>query len=109
MISRIENGKIVEKGPAEKVIDLYLSNTDLCAEFKDRGPDPDKVMHFRSAKLIDNKLNIRDHFTRNESGYVEVIYDINRPIDNVHVVCHGTDLYLLQKFPWAAGLLIVEL
>jgi len=24
--------------------------------------------------------------------------------DNVHVICHGTDLYLLQKFPWAAGL-----
>ena len=48
-------------------------------------------MHFRSAKLIDEKLNIKDHFVRNEPGFVEVIYDINRPIENVHVVCHFVD------------------
>ena len=86
-----KDGKIIEQGPAEKMVDLYLSDADLCAEFKDRGPDPDKLMHFRSAKLIDEKLNIKDHFNRNESGFVEVIYDINRPIDNVHVVCHFVD------------------
>jgi len=86
-----KDGKIIEKGSTENVIDLYLSNTDLCAEFKDRGPDFNKVMHLRSARLIDDKLNIRDHFARNEPGFVEVVYDINRPIDNVHVVCHFVD------------------
>jgi lipopolysaccharide transport system ATP-binding protein len=86
-----KDGKIIEKGPAEKMVDLYLSSTDLCAEFKDRGPDPDKVMHLRSVRLIDDKHNIRNNFTRNESCFVEVVYDINRSIDNVHVVCHFVD------------------
>jgi lipopolysaccharide transport system ATP-binding protein len=87
----IEDGKLIKKGPAEKMVNHYLSGADLSAELKDRGPAPDKAMHLRSVKLIDEKINIKEYFDRHELGYVEVLYEINKSLENVHVVCHFVD------------------
>jgi len=87
----LHDGELIRKGPTETVVNHYLSGTNLYAELKDRGPAPGKAMHLRSAKLIDEKLNIKDNFAKNETGYVEVLYDINTSLENVHIVCHFVD------------------
>jgi lipopolysaccharide transport system ATP-binding protein len=87
----LHDGELIKKGPTETVVNHYLSGTNLYAELKDRGPAPDKAMHLRSVKLMGEKLHIKDHFARNESGYVEVLYDINTSLENVHIVCHFVD------------------
>ena len=87
----IEKGNLVEKGETEGIINQYLSNTELRSALDDRGTAPEKIMHLRSVKLLDETRMSKDHFTRNELGYVEVIYDINAPLKNVHVVCHVVD------------------
>ncbi|MEN8135603.1 MAG: ABC transporter ATP-binding protein [Thermodesulfobacteriota bacterium] len=87
----IEKGEIIKLGPTEKVINHYLAGTGLRSALNDRGPAPDKRMHLRSVKLLDKTWTGKDHFTRNEMGYVEVIYDINAQLKNVHIVCHVVD------------------
>jgi lipopolysaccharide transport system ATP-binding protein len=87
----IQGGRLIENGPTDRVVGRYMSGADLSAEFQDRGSAPDKAMYLRSVKLLDKQANLKAYFKRFESGYVEVIYDINRSLKNVHVVCHFAD------------------
>ncbi len=89
----IEKGKIARHSSTEDAIKFYFDNSlQSKSILKDRGPAPEKSMHLRSVRLLDESGNIETHFTRNEIGYVEVLYDINVSLSNVHIVCHFVDL-----------------
>jgi lipopolysaccharide transport system ATP-binding protein len=88
----IEKGKIIKSGATEGVINHYFAGTGLRSALDDRGSAPEKSMHLRSVKLLDETKKQKDHFERNKLAYVEVIYDINMPLKDVHIVCHVVDI-----------------
>lgn len=88
----LADGKICMQGETNKVVDYYLSGVDLKSEMKDRGPDPTQPMRLRRVRLLNKQGKNCNHFTRDDVAQVEIFYDINSPIHNVHVVCHVVDV-----------------
>lgn len=88
----LEKGKLIAHGEKLEIIDQYLASEDLKTTLNDRGPAPHKGMHLRSITLLDKDLISRNHLKRNELCHANIVYDINTPLENVHIVCHIVDI-----------------
>lgn len=87
----LDKGQSIYSGPIEPAIDMYLESHRRDVELSDRGPDPDRGMRLRTARVVMADPEATELRT-GDTAYVEVVYDINRPVHGVQMVCHVEDL-----------------
>lgn len=81
----IDDGRIACTGDANRAIDHYLHDTDLHACGGDRGPDRERSIRIRNTRLLnaDNELSMT--FSRSDSAFLEISYDVNKKVDGCHI------------------------
>jgi len=81
----LEQGAIVFKGEPEAAIGRYLGDAGLIASLGDRGSDPGKPAHIRSAQLVGPQGAPSTVLSRGQPATVELVYEINRKVEGAYV------------------------
>lgn len=88
----LDGGRVIEQGDTERVVARYLMAKPSHAELADLGPAPEKPMRLRWVQLIGDDGQPRSNLSRADRLTARICYDVNSPVQDVHVVCHVSDL-----------------
>lgn len=81
----IDQGNVVYSGNTNDAIEHYLHDTDLHATLTDRGADKSQSMRIRSTRLLKSGNELAISFSRNDTAWLEIIYEVNRETEGSHI------------------------
>ena len=83
----IHRGQVVRDGDSEQVTNAYINENVQPTSFVMLSPDPEKSMCLRRVSVMNQQGENSNRLPMDQPFYVQIEYDINRPVTGAHVIC----------------------